>query len=72
MTALHRPRRSPQAQTFAELERRRVDVQALIDTADIDTTTPAELNEWLATRMLIDRSISRYMQARMGPERTES
>lgn len=54
-----RRRRSLSIQQLAELERRRERVQANIDAAELDTTTPAELNEWLALRVLIDRSISR-------------
>jgi hypothetical protein len=68
MVAVH-PHRSPEVQTLDELERRRVHIQAHIDAADIETTTPAQLNEWLATRRLLDRLIGRQIQARILPER---
>lgn len=63
------PLRSPEMVTLAALERRRAQVQASIDAADIETTTPAQLNEWLATRVLLDRSIGRRTQALMDAER---
>src|SRR5689334_3535746 len=55
---------------LAELERRRTEVQACIDAASLETTTPAQFNLWLAERVLIDRSIGRQIQALVTPERT--
>jgi len=63
-----RPRRSLSLQELLELERRRERVQADIDAAELDTTTPAQLNLWLAERVLIDRAISRLHNQERNPE----
>jgi hypothetical protein len=58
-----RSRRMSRDQPLLELERLRARVQSDIDAAELGVTTPAQLNDWLANRVLIDRAIGRLHNA---------